>query len=208
MNNTKTAPAAVLADPETKRPETISASAAPAAVLADPETSAPAEPSAPAVKFTTRAMIINGTRHKVRYHLTDAGALEISGELENGKPFIITLPPDHDHYPAARAAYDEKAAKRAKYDAEPRETLEKSFVGIEMKGPGWIIKMDGSINRATVTFKRKPDPATRELVKAAGFYWSPVHKQWSRGLTHKAWRAAQELYSQLRSGKRPETISA
>ena len=85
---------------------------------------------------------------------------------------------------------------------------EKFFIGLEMKGPGFVIKMDGSINRATVTFKRKPSAEVREMVKAAGFYWSPVHKQWSRGLTFKAWTAAQELYNKLRADKRPETISA
>ena len=206
-NNKPAAPAAVLADPETERPEIISADNAPAA--ADPVPGQAEPVAAPAVRFTTRAMIMNGIRRKVRYSLTESGALEISGELENGKPFIITLPPDHDHYPAARAAYDEKAEKRAKYDAEPHDAPDRSFVGIEMKGPGWTIKMDGSINRATVTFKRKPDAATRELVKAAGFYWSPKNKQWTRGLTCKAWRAAQALYSQLRSpAQRPETISA
>ena len=162
------------------------------------------------VKYTTRSMIMeDGTRFKARYNLAEDGALEIIAITDAGKEFKVTLAPDHEQYAAARAAYDEKAEKRARYEAEKPEAPDKWFIGQELKGPGWVICMDGSIDRATVTFKRKPSPETRELVKAAGFYWSPVHKQWSRGLTHKAWRAAQELYQQLRApAKRPETISA
>ena len=171
--------------------------------------SADVQPSAPVVRYTTRSMIMGNQRFRVHYSLTESGFIEISGKLESGKDFIISLPPDHEQYAAARAAYDEKAEKRARYEAEKPEAPDKWFIGQELKGPGWVICMDGSIGRATVTFKRKPDPETRELVKAAGFYWSPVHKQWSRGLTHKAWRAAQELYQQLKApAKRPETISA
>ena len=159
-------------------------------------------------KFTTRSMILeDGTRYRVRYSLLDADALEIIARTDSGKEFKITLTPDHEQYKAARAAYDEKAAKRAKYDAEEHETPEKFFSGMEIKGPDWVIKMDGSIGRATVTFKRKPSAETREMVKAAGFYWSPVHKQWSRGLTHKAWRAAQELAQQLKA-PRPVKVPA
>lgn len=188
-------PSAPVQDPE-QRPETISADAE------------PVQPSAPVPRFTTRSMMIGEKRYRVHYALNEDAALEISGELESGKAFSITIKPDEPHYAAARAAYEEKAAKRAKYEAEKPDAPDKWFIGQELKGPGWTIKMDGSIGRATVTFKRKPDAATRELVKAAGFYWSPAHKQWSRGLTHKAWRAAQDLYTQLRTGKRPETISA
>lgn len=150
------------------------------------------------VKFTTKSMIVDGNRQKVFYTLTEEGALKVFGGIEAEKPFSITLTPDHEYYAAARAAYDKKAENRAKYEAEKPAAPDKWFIGQELKGSGFSIKMDGSINRATVTFKRKPSPETREKVKAAGFYWSPVHKQWSRGLTNKAWKAAQELYAQLR----------
>lgn len=183
-------------DPE-ERPETISA--------ADPVPASAPKTSAQGPRFTTRSMIIGEKRFRVRYFLEDGDALRISGELETGKAFEIILKPEDVTYAAARAAYDEKAAKREKYAAEPRETPEKYFTGMELKGPGYVIKMDGSINRATVTFKRKPAPEIREAVKAAGFYWSPNHKQWVRGLTHKAWRAAQELHMKLNSR---EAVSA
>ena len=150
------------------------------------------------VKFTTKSMIMDGNRTKVFYTLNDDETLTVSGGLETGKPFVITLKPDHEHYAAARAAYNEKAEKRAKYQAEKPEKTEKWFIGQELKGNGFSILMDGSIDRATVTFKRKPSPEIREKVKAAGFYWSPTNKQWTRRLTNKAWQAAQELYTQLR----------
>ena len=148
------------------------------------------------VKFTTKSMIVDGVRHRVAYTLRADEYLEVSGEID-GKAFQIAIAPNSKYYASARAAYDEKAAKRAKYEAERPETPEKLFVGTELKGPGYTICMDGSIGKATVTFKRKPSVEVRALVKAAGFYWSPVHKQWSRGLTNKAWRAAQELHKQL-----------
>lgn len=215
-------------DPD-KRPETISDDAAqdtqpeeqpaedPAAELAQaPENALDTEPAqpvtdpAPVPRFTTKSMIIGAERFRVLYSLNNDGSIVISGKPDAGRAFVITLPPDHPHYAAARAAYDEKAEKRAKYDAEEHPAPDKWFIGQELKGNGWTIRMDGSIDRATVTFSRKPSPETRALVKAAGFYWSPVHKQWSRGLTHKAWKAAQDLYSQLKApaAQRPETISA
>ena len=37
----------------------------------------------------------------------------------------------------------------------------------------------------------------RELVKAAGFAWSPKMGSWNKGLTWKAYRAAQKLAADL-----------
>ena len=148
------------------------------------------------VKFTTKAMILDGVRSKVTYSM-EGENLVLKLVSPDEKIHTVTLCPDHEYYTAAKAAHDEKAAKRAEYEANKPEPAEKLYKGMQLKGRGFTILMDGSIDRATVTFKRKPSKATRELVKAAGFYWSPNHGCWSRKLTNKAWIASQALYQQL-----------
>ena len=148
------------------------------------------------VKFTTKSMIIDGNRQRVKYEL-DGEAVIVRGMTPDNKEFSIRLDASSEHYQAARAAYDEKAAKRAALEAAPREVPEKFFAGLQLKGRDFVIVFDASIDRATVTFKRKPSPKVREMVKAAGFWWTPTHGCWSRKLTHKAWRAGQELYQKL-----------
>lgn len=148
------------------------------------------------VKFTTKSMIMDGVRSKVAYTM-DGENLILKITSPDEKIYALTLSPDHEFYPAAKAAHDEKAAKRAAYEANKPEPAEKLYKGMQLKGRGFVILMDGSIDRATVTFKSKPSAKVRELVKAAGFYWSPNHGCWSRKLTNKAWAASQELYRQL-----------
>ena len=46
-------------------------------------------------------------------------------------------------------------------------------------------------------FPRKPSAKVIEAVKAAGFYWSPSMKSWNKGLTFRAYRAAQALHAEL-----------
>lgn len=148
------------------------------------------------VKFTTKSVIMDGVRNKAIYTL-DGENLVIKMTTPDEKIVSLTLDPSHDLFAAAKAAYDEKAAKRAAYQANKPEPAEKLYKGMKLKGRGFEIYMDGSIDRATVTFKRKPSAQVRELVKAAGFYWSPNHNCWSRKLTNKAWTASQALYQQL-----------
>ena len=148
------------------------------------------------VKFTTKAVIIDGVRNKASYTL-DGDNLIIKMVTPQDKVITLNLSPEHKHYTAAKAAFDEKAAKRAAYEANKPEPAEKLYKGMKLKGRGFEIYMDGSINRATVTFKRKPSAQVREQVKAAGFYWSPNHNCWSRKLNNKAWTASQALYRQL-----------
>jgi len=148
------------------------------------------------VKFTTKSMIIDGQRSKVTYTM-DGENIVLKLVSPDEKVHTITLSPDHEYYAAAKAAHDEKAAKRAAYEASKPEPVEKLFKGMQLKGRDFVILMDGSIDRATVTFKRKPSKERRELVKAAGFYWSPNHGCWSRKLSNKAWIASQALYQQL-----------
>lgn len=75
---------------------------------------------------------------------------------------------------------------------------EKTFVGLDIKGKGWQICFDGGYDRTRVIFKRPPCSAARESLKKYGFYWSPVMQSWNKKLTHKAFRAAQELAFDLR----------
>ena len=148
-------------------------------------------------KFTTKSMITeDGNRFKVKYSMEGENII-VKAYTPDDKIVSFNLAPGHELYTAAKAAYDEKEAKRAAYEASKPAADEKLFKGMTLKGRDFTIYMDGSIGRATVTFKRKPSAERRELVKAAGFYWSPVHGCWSRKLTNKSWTAAQALYSQL-----------
>ena len=149
------------------------------------------------IKFTTKSMVSAGIPIKVVYSL-EGETLTVKGKEEENKDFTLVLTPTDDLYPQALAAYQAKQEKRAKAAAQPKEVPEKLYKGTVLKGAGFTIFMDGSIDRATVTFKRKPSADVREMVKEAGFYWSPNHGCWSRKLTNKAWKAAQELYFKLR----------
>lgn len=123
----------------------------------------------------------------------------------------IKISADDSRYAAALAAA-EQAADQAEPapEAEPAEPArdpkqargpvpDKLFVGMEIKGKGWKIVFDGGYDRTRVIFKCRPSEAAREAVKAAGFYWSPALESWNKKLTHKAFRAAQELAQQLRT---------
>lgn len=77
------------------------------------------------------------------------------------------------------------------------EVPEKLFIGSELTGKSWRIVFDGEAGKTRVIFPRKPSTAVLEAVKAAGFYWSPSMKSWNKGLTFRAFRAAQALHAEL-----------
>lgn len=77
------------------------------------------------------------------------------------------------------------------------EVPEKWFIGQELTGPSWRILFDGDAGKTRVIFPRKPSAAVLEAVKAAGFFWSPRMKSWNKGLTFKAYRAAEKLHAEL-----------
>ena len=144
-----------------------------------------------ATRFTTKAMIIDGIHYKAKYSLSDDGKLTITATAPDGSEALLHLDSKHELYQAARMAYEIKVAKRAgAVDAA-------SLQGLRIKGRGYEILMDGSIDRATVTFKTAPSKAAREAVKAAGFWYTPSHKCWSRKLNNEAWIAAQLLHQKL-----------
>ena len=94
---------------------------------------------------------------------------------------------------------DEKVSEKKVDAAKERhgEVPEKYFKNMKLEGNGWTIFFDASIDRARVIFNRKPPRHIRELVKEAGFWWSPKDCSWNRKMTFKSWRAGQQLHQQL-----------
>ena len=74
---------------------------------------------------------------------------------------------------------------------------EKWFIGQALTGKSWTIRFDGDAGKTRVIFKRKPADKVLNAVKAAGFYWSPSLKSWNKGLTWRAYRAAEKLHAEL-----------
>lgn len=76
---------------------------------------------------------------------------------------------------------------------------EKTWIGTSIQGNGWKIEFCPVFERTRLIFDRIPTKEARELVKAAGFAWSPKMGSWNKGLTWKAYRAAQKLAADLGS---------
>lgn len=85
--------------------------------------------------------------------------------------------------------------------AEPKQARgpvpEKTFIGQRIQGAGWQIYFDGDMGKTRVIFDRVPAADVRQAVKAAGFWWSSYTRSWHKGLTFKAYRAAQKLAEEL-----------
>ena len=144
------------------------------------------------IRFTTRAAIIDGVHYKAKYNLSTDETLTINLTTPDGKTAVVTLKKGAEHYTAARAAYDEKQAKRGQIQADPE-----SYAGIKLDAGWFRIEYRNDIDRCVVTFKKKPSENIRETVKAYGFWWSPTNKCWSRRMNNTAWWAGQELYKRL-----------
>jgi len=145
------------------------------------------------IRFTTRAAIIDGIRFKAIYSMAEDETITLKLTDPEGKQATVTLKQGAEHYQAARAAYDEKLAKRT----GGTETDLEMMKGMKLDAGWFKIEYQGDIDRCTVTFKKKPSPAIRETVKAYGFWWAPTHGCWSRKLNSSAWWAGQELYKKL-----------
>ena len=152
------------------------------------------------INFTARSMVLGGIPIKVTYSM-DGETITVQGKGENAD-LLMKLNPGEENYNAALIAYKTKQAHKAAASEGDETIIDTSFYGMKLKSPKYYeIFMDASIGRATVTFKGKPSPEIRELVKQFGFYWSPVNKCWSRKLNQAAWLAAQELHTQIRKSK-------
>ena len=169
-------------------------------------------------------MTIGDCAYAVRYSIDAAGIVFLHIVDENGElSDAIVIDPmgaegweavdaadpalgDRMRKAAADAAQEAQRAKWAQQkasrearraDQKPRDAAAMPWVGQEIKGNGWCIYFDPAYDRTRVIFPNPPRSAVREIVKAAGFYWSPQTQSWNKKLTHKAYRAAMALCADL-----------
>ena len=67
----------------------------------------------------------------------------------------------------------------------------------DIEGGWYRIEWNGPADRVQVVFDKYPGAQACQIVKAAGFYWAPTLKCWSRRITRKAERAAYDVAAQL-----------
>ena len=75
--------------------------------------------------------------------------------------------------------------------------VEKPWIGTSITGKGWSIAFDQATGRTRVTVEGTPTDAQRNAIEQAGFFWSAKMASWNKGLTCKAYRAAQTLAAAL-----------
>ena len=75
--------------------------------------------------------------------------------------------------------------------------VEKPWIGTAITGKGWSIAFDQTTGRTRVTVEGTPTDAQRNAIEQAGFFWSAKMASWNKGLTCKAYRAAQTLAAAL-----------
>jgi len=75
--------------------------------------------------------------------------------------------------------------------------VEKPWIGTSITGKGWSIAFDQATGRTRVTVEGTPTDAQRNAIEQAGFFWSAKMASWNKGLTCKAYRAAQSLAAAL-----------
>ena len=75
--------------------------------------------------------------------------------------------------------------------------VEKPWIGTAITGKGWSIAFDQATGRTRVTVEGTPTDAQRNAIEQAGFFWSAKMASWNKGLTCKAYRAAQSLAAAL-----------
>ena len=97
-------------------------------------------------------------------------------------------PPTYD---PAKAAVDMIPAPR------PAPSAHKEPKTPTIRGIGFRIVFNQELERTQIIFTKFPSQAARDLVKAAGFYWSPNNQAWQKKLSKKAQRAAEEVAAQL-----------
>lgn len=127
-------------------------------------------------------------------------ALAIVQEPAPEEPETAPETPETDA-PEQDTTQEPEQAETAEQEPAPeqdrRTVPEKTFIGSTITGRGWRILFDAEAERTRVIFAKCPPVAYRNAVKAAGFYWSPLHKSWNKKLTWKAYRAAGRLAEEL-----------
>ena len=67
----------------------------------------------------------------------------------------------------------------------------------DIVGAWYNVEFNAPADRVQIVFRSFPPAEARQIVKAAGFYWSPSLKCWQRRITKKAERAAYDASSKL-----------
>ena len=70
-------------------------------------------------------------------------------------------------------------------------------VTVEQEGDGYTYREDADENRVMFLFDGKPEEATRKLLKAYGFKWSPTRTAWVRMLNNAGRYAAERVRREL-----------
>jgi hypothetical protein len=75
--------------------------------------------------------------------------------------------------------------------------LERQVAAVERLAPPEGARYQADASRVWFTFEGKPPEATRNLLKANGFKWTPSKGHWGRLLTPNALAAAARIANQL-----------
>ena len=171
--------------------------------------------------FTRDTMTMDGKTYPASYCI-----LPSSNPHADGSVFVyvsvgtqqirLKVEPTDPHHAAALAAamgqqeqpQEAQPQQEQPADVQPQEqerdskqargpVPEKSWIGSSIQGNGWKIEFCPVFERTRLIFDRIPTKEAREMVKAAGFAWSPKMGSWNKGLTWKAYRAAQKLAADL-----------
>ena len=177
----------------------------------DETTEAPEAPEALPAFHADRIQDGRGNVFPAVYHRYGS-SIVIELDTGDGKTATVTVDSDNAYYfdalaalteserLAAAAAEAEKQRRREeRRAAAPAEKLahgpvpEKTFAGETIWGNGWKIEFSVTYDRTRIIFDSVPTDAARDIVKAAGFFWSPTLKSWNRGLNWKSYRAALQV---------------
>jgi hypothetical protein len=171
-------------------------------------------------------VLIDGQAAAAGYSLSKKTQLiTVFVDLPTGERAKLRFPVEHEQYAEVYAAwnesrhYSEKNAETPDLFAmlnEPiaRPVFDPSAMAIDMQpaarpepkkepatppiiGKGFRIVFNEELSRTQIIFTKFPCKAVRELVKEAGFFWSPTNQAWQKKLTAKARRAAEEVAAKL-----------
>ena len=151
-------------------------------------------------RTVTAILTMEGQRYKVRFTGATCGEM-FTAALAAAKQNVATEVDGEGLgtiLGTAEPLPEERKPREVNPDKERHgEVPEKLFIGTELTGKSWRILFDGDAGKTRVIFPRKPSAKMLEAVKAAGFYWSPSMKSWNKGLTFRAFRAAEKLHAEL-----------
>ena len=119
---------------------------------------------------------------------------------KKAEPIVEAAAPAAEPAPVADPAPVQDAPAPAAEPAPAKNAaapVEKAWIGTAITGNGWAIAFDAATGRTRVTVEGTPTDAQRAAIEQAGFYWSAKMASWNKGLTCKAYRAAQALAAAL-----------